>query len=162
SLIARLAAEPWKFRFFQAVRLLERRRARELRKRHANVSPMVGEETDPSQRIVRFRAATRLSFPACEIDNLEEESPEPPAMTVTFLGLSGPSAVLPQHYGVTVWRQLRNRNTALRDFFDLFNDRLIAFFYRAWGKYRVPISVERGAGEGQDAVTSALRSLIGF
>jgi type VI secretion system protein ImpH len=123
---------------------------------------MVGEEADPSQRIVRFRAATRLSFPACEIDDLEEDSPEPPAMTVTFLGLSGPSAVLPQHYGVTVWRQLRNRNTALRDFFDLFNDRLIAFFYRAWGKYRVPISVERSAEDSQDAVTSALRSLIGF
>jgi type VI secretion system protein ImpH len=161
SLIRRLAAEPWRFRFFEAVRLLERQRVREVPKRRANGGSMVGEEADPRQRIVRFRAATRLSFPACEIDSVEGEPLEPAAMTVTFLGLSGPSSVLPQHYGVTVWRQLRNRNTALRDFFDLFNDRLIAFFYRAWGKYRVPISVERNAG-GQDGVTAALRSLIGF
>jgi type VI secretion system protein ImpH len=162
SLIRRLAAEPWRFRFFQAVRLLERQRASEVRKRQANGGSMVGEEADPRQRVVRFRAATRLSFPACEIDSVEEEPREPAAMTVTFLGLSGPSSVLPQHYGVTVWRQLRNRNTALRDFFDLFNDRLIAFFYRAWGKYRVPISVERNAANGQDGVSAALRSLIGF
>jgi type VI secretion system protein ImpH len=162
SLIKRLAAEPWRFRFFEAVRLLERQSVREVQKRRANGGSRVGEEADPRQRIVRFRAATRLSFPACEIDSVEGEPREPAAMTVTFLGLSGPASVLPQHYGVTVWRQLRNRNTALRDFFDLFNDRLIAFFYRAWGKYRVPISVERNAENGQDGVTETLRSLIGF
>ena len=83
-------------------------------------------------------------------------------MTVTFLGLSGPASVLPQHYGVTLWRQLRSRNTALRDFFDLFNDRLVGLFYRAWTKYRLPISVERNAGDSQDGATRALRALIGF
>jgi type VI secretion system protein ImpH len=162
SLIGRLAAEPWKFRFFQAVRLLERQHVRQAHKQRVNGGPMVGEEADPRQRIVRFRAATRLSFPACEIDAVDDAPPEPTAMTVTFLGLSGPSSVLPQHYGVTVWRQLRNRNTALRDFFDVFNDRLVAFFYRAWGKYRVPISVERTGENGEAGATVALRSLIGF
>ena len=162
SLIGRLAAEPWKYRFFQAVRLLERRKARQAHGQWPNGTAAVGEEADPRQRIVRFRAATRLSFPACEIDTVVEESSEPAAMTVTFLGLSGPSSVLPLHYGVTVWRQLRNRNSALRDFFDLFNDRLVAFFYRAWAKYRVPISVERNAGDGQDGATQTLRALIGF
>jgi type VI secretion system protein ImpH len=162
SLIGRLTTEPWKFRFFQAVRLLERRNGRQAHERRLNGTAAVGEEVDPRQRIVRFRAATRLSFPACEIDAVVEEPSEPAAMTITFLGLSGPSSVLPQHYGVTVWRQLRNHNTALRDFFDLFNDRLVAFFYRAWVKYRVPISVERNAADGQDGATQALRALIGF
>src|SRR5205823_6011752 len=130
--------------------------------RWLNGAALVGEEVDPRQRVVRFRAATRLSFPACEIDAVEEKPSEPAAMTVTFLGLSGPASVLPQHYGVTLWRQLRSRNTALRDFFDLFNDRLVGLFYRAWTKYRLPISVERNAGDGQDGATRALRALIGF
>jgi type VI secretion system protein ImpH len=104
----------------------------------------------------------RLSFPATEIDDVSEDGPGLPSMTVTFMGLNGPSAVLPQHYGVTLWREFRNRNTALRDFFDLFNDRLIAFFYRAWAKYRVPISVERSVPKGEDGATEALRGLIGF
>ena len=55
-------------------------------------------------------------------------------MTATFLGLSGPSSVLPQHYSVALRRELRNHNAALKDFFDLFTDRLTAFFYRAWAK----------------------------
>lgn len=162
SLIARLRAEPWNFRFFQAVRLLERKRARDVRSPGSGAAFAVAEEIEPRQRTVRFRAAMRLSFPAAEIEELSEEAVPPQAMTVTFLGLSGPATVLPLHYAVAVWREFRNRNTALRDFFDLFNDRLIAFFYRAWAKYRVPIAVERAVVKGDDGISEALRGLIGF
>jgi type VI secretion system protein ImpH len=162
SLIARLGDAPWTFRFFQAVRILERRRARQKRGGRTDAIPMVGHEADPAQRTLRFRSAMRLSFPASEIEAFSHPEGELPAMTVTFMGLSGPSSVLPLHYGVEVWREFRNHNTALRDFFDLFSDRLIAFFYRAWAKYRVPISVERSSPAGQDGVSEALRSFIGF
>jgi type VI secretion system protein ImpH len=162
SLIARLGAEPGRFRFFQAVRLLERQRAWQRRRAAADDGAAVGEEADPRQRIVRFRAGMRLSFPAAEVDDVSDEAPAPPAMTVSFMGLTGPSSVLPQHYSVALWREFRNHNTALRDFFDLFNDRLIAFFYRAWTKYRIPISVERSPVRGQDGASEALRALIGF
>jgi type VI secretion system protein ImpH len=162
SLIARLTDEPWKFRFFQAVRILERRRARQAPCAGPNSVAAVGEEADPRQRTVRFRAAMRLSFPAAEVEELSEEADGPQSMTVTFMGLSGPSSVLPLHYSVAAWREFRNRNTALKDFFDLFSDRLIAFFYRAWTKYRVPVSVERSVARGQDGVSEALRGLIGF
>ena len=162
SLIARLGAEPWNFRFFQAVRILERQRARQAQSSRSDGAHAVAEEIEPRQRTVRFRAAMRLSFPASEIEGISEDTAAPRAMTVTFLGLSGPSTVLPMHYAVAVWREFRNRNTALRDFFDLFNDRLIAFFYRAWAKYRVPIAVERSIVKGADGVSEALRGLIGF
>jgi type VI secretion system protein ImpH len=162
SLIARLGAEPWKFRFFQAVRLLERRRARQAHRTGPDAIAAVGEEADPRQRTVRFRAALDLSFPASEVVTFSEEATQPQALTVTFMGLSGASSVLPLHYSVAARREFRNHNTALRDFFDLFNDRLIAFFYRAWAKYRVPISVERSVAEGNDGVSEALRGLIGF
>jgi type VI secretion system protein ImpH len=163
SLIAQLGAAPWKFGFFQAVRILEWRRARKEPSGRADTVPMVGDEANPGQRTLRFRSAMRLSYPASEIEAFSDEGGgELPAMTVTFMGLSGPSSVLPLHYGVAVWREFRNHNTALRDFFDLFSDRLIAFFYRAWAKYRVPISVERSSPAGQDGVSEALRSFIGF
>lgn len=162
SLIAQLGDSPWKFRFFEAVRILERRRARQKPSGQADAIPLVGEEADPKQRTLRFRSAMRLSFPASEIEGFSDGADELPAMTVTFMGLSGPSSVLPLHYSAAVWREFRNHNTALRDFFDLFSDRLIAFFYRAWTKYRVPISVERSSPAGQDGVSEALRSFIGF
>lgn len=162
SLIARLAAAPGRFRFFQAVRLIERLQAPRSRQFTADAVAAVGEEADPRQRTVRFRAGTHLAFPATEIENVEHEPPAPPTISVTFAGLTGVSGVLPLHYSIALWREFRNRNTALRDFFDLFNDRLIAFFYRAWAKYRIPIAVERGATGGLDGASEAMRALIGF
>jgi type VI secretion system protein ImpH len=157
---ARVRAEPRRFGFFQAVRLLEG----EALKAAGTRNPLapVGEEADARQRTVSFRAAAHLSFPQSEIDTLVEQPPGPPEIAVNFIGLTGPSGVLPQHYSVALIRELRRRNTALRDFFDLFNNRLIAFFYRAWAKYRIPISVDRGGAEGRDGATQTLRALIGF
>lgn len=160
AVAARLKAEARSFGFFQAVRLLEWM-GRGPRRGRPGLAP-IGEEAEPRQRIARFRAAPHLSYPASEIDSLSEADDASADITVNFMGLTGPLAVLPQHYTVAVMRELRGRNSALRDFFDLFNSRLIAFFYRAWAKYRVPISVERGGALGQDSASVALRALIGL
>jgi type VI secretion system protein ImpH len=156
----RLRAQPRWFAFFQAVRLIEgRSRAR---RQPREPDALVGEEASPQQQVVAFRAAPHLSYPAAEIDELVDRRPQRPEMTVNFIGLTGPAGVLPQHYSVTLMRELRRRNTALRDFFDIFNNRLIGFFYRAWTKYRVPISVERGGADGGDGATKTMQALIGF
>src|SRR5262249_8671733 len=49
---------------------------------------------------------------------------------------------------------------AMYDFFDLFNHRMISFFYRAWEKYRFPVAYERKSRE--DQFTSCLFSIIGL
>jgi type VI secretion system protein ImpH len=159
AVAARLAAEPRRFSFFQAVRLLEARARRSGRSgRHAPA--LVGEEAEPQQRAVAFRAAAHLSYPASEIHALN--GGDPPEMEVNFIGLTGPAGILPQHYTVGVLNELRRRNRALRDFFDLLDDRLIAFFYRAWVKYRIPVSIERRSPRDPDGATETLRALIGF
>ena len=49
------------------------------------------------------------------------------------------------------------------DLADVFFDRLVALFYRAWAKYRLPVAYERehGTRDG-DTITRALRALVGF
>lgn len=157
---ARLGTEPRRFSFFQAVRLLEGR-ARRLGRGSRRTIALVGEEIHPQEQAVVFRAAPHLSYPASEIHQLQLLA-DPPEMEVNFGGLTGPSGVLPQHYTVTLLREARRRNFALRDFFDVFNHRLIAFFYRAWVKYRLPVSIERGSAHKPDGATETLRALIGF
>ena len=91
-----------------------------------------------------------------------------PAMKVTFLGLTGPSGVLPRHYTELLLRLQRDargpERTALRAWLDLFNHRFIALFFRAWEKYRFYVAYERGEYEGRepDPFTRALFSLIGL
>ena len=103
-------------------------------------------------RVVRFRAPVaqlpgrrhqpaprRSAGPAADRARLRAE------MIVTFLGLTGPSGVLPRHYTELLIERVRDKDYSLRDFLDLFNHRLISLFYRAWEKYRLPIGYERSA-----------------
>src|SRR5262245_50912462 len=87
----RLLEESFAFDFFQAVRLLERL--------DPNRKP-VGRTSAPRAEAVRFKAHLSLSFPPSSIYNLDPpSSPLPvPALTVAFLGLTGPSGALPRHY----------------------------------------------------------------
>jgi type VI secretion system protein ImpH len=163
SLIERLFKEPERFRFFQAVRLLERASARGVAKvGRAEHRRTIGEDADPAAEVVRFRALPSLSFPPAEIASLKESEEHGPEMTVTFMGLAGPTGVLPQHYTGTIIRTVREKSLSLRDFLDVFNHRLVSLFWRAWAKYRLPIAYEHGAGRGGDGITAALRALTGI
>jgi type VI secretion system protein ImpH len=89
-------------------------------------------------------------------------------MTVTFLGLFGPSGVLPRHYTEQLLRQERDakgpEKRALRDWLDLFNHRFVHLFQRAWEKYRFFLAHERSEPDRDDpdAFTRAVLSYVGL
>jgi type VI secretion system protein ImpH len=157
----KFAAEYFEFDFFQAVRILERL---------APKRSSVGWDASPADEVARFRAHLSMSFPPSQIvavDQPDEERPNP-LLTVTFLGLYGPSGVLPTHYTqllLDIQRDVRGpERRSLRDWLDLFNHRFISLFYRAWEKYRFHLQYERGEAfhKEPDAFTLCLRSLMGF
>jgi type VI secretion system protein ImpH len=141
SLADKLFKEGHAFSFFQAVYLMERLFPDRLPVARGGV---------PMQEVVRFRAHQSLSFPPSSIYVIDAPRSQllPPAMEVTFMGLTGPSGVLPRHYTemiVKLYRDARGpERTALRDWLDLFNHRIISLFYRSWGKYRVYFPYQRG------------------
>ena len=144
-----LEAEPYRFAFFQAVRLLQHL---------APERTAVGGYGMPGDESVRFRVHTSTTFPASEIQALEFREGRPPQMTVNFMGLTGPTGVLPLQYTEFVRDRLRTRDTTLRDFLDIFNHRLISLFYLAWEKYRLPVAFERE----DDPFRSRLLSFLGL
>src|SRR6202012_4572062 len=99
----------------------------------------------------RFGAHISLGFPASQIqDLLRPKNPDDPSrMIVTFMGLVGPSSALPRYYTEMILERARKKDFTLRDFFDLFNHRLISLFYRAWEKYRVLSAYERAEVRGK-------------
>ena len=177
AVIDELFADPRRFDFFQAVRLLQRHAQRA---GAAGASP-VGRDADPKQEIVRFRAHQSLGFPTSDVERLvppgrgrggepsAQGLPLPdsqPEMFVNFMGLSGPNGVLPRHYTQLILQQMRDGADAVADFFDLFNHRLVSLFYRAWEKYRAAILVEHSrevASRGElDLFSRALFCLVGM
>ena len=175
----RLAEQPYQFEFFQAVRVLERmarQRAESSSLAHASGCEAwvpVGADGPPKRETVRFRALVSHAFPPSEVCSLklrEDHGGEPEAplaeMTVAFMGLTGPSGVLPQHYTQLVIERVRRKDESLRDFLDLFNHRFISLFFRAWEKYRLPAAFERALSDpdaaDEDLFTRALYCLVGL
>jgi type VI secretion system protein ImpH len=90
--------------------------------------------------------------------DLPEEETERARMTVDFMGVTGPSGVLPHVYSLLLWERDRARDTGLHDFLDLFHHRSISLFYRAWRKQRFALSAGTGSG---DAVAAHLLDIAG-
>lgn len=168
GVIAQLAEQPGRFDFFQGVRLLDSLSHDPSTDAAARHAVSVGYDGPPHRETVRFRVLQSHAFPAGAVCRLELPKGKDglPEMTVAFLGLTGPSGVLPHHYTTLIIDRGRSRDYALRDFLDLFNHRTISLFYRAWEKYRFPFAYERTKGiEGpakDDPFTQALFSLVGF
>ena len=150
----KLADEPYKFDFFQAVRLLE--------KVFPERKP-VGREALPHEEIVRFRSRMSLNFPASQIHEFKESFDELTdqktlEMFINFMGMVGVSGVMPIHYTELIMERVRYRDTAMWMFLDIFTHRSVSMFFRAWEKYRFPVSYERG----QDDFTAFLFDFAGL
>lgn len=129
---ASLFAEPYRFDFFQAVRVLESLRP--------GAAP-AGEGSEPAAEAVRFRATPALSFAAADVAAVSPgEDGGPPEMTVAFLGLAGTGGPLPRPFTEWVRRQAWLGDGGPRDFLDLFHHRLVALMYRARARGRVSLA----------------------
>jgi type VI secretion system protein ImpH len=152
SLREKLFERVSRFQFFQAVRLL-----RKLRSERA----AIGRDYDPEREMVRFRSDISYAFPTGDVRSLEPgEDGAPDEMVVNFLGIATPNSFgsLPIPYVEELRHQERNKNRAFRDFLDLFNHRLVSFFYRAWERSRMDVLYEVGEPSPYEA---ALRAILG-
>lgn len=147
-----LLAEPHRFQFFQALRILERMFARQ-GVRSSDIVPLK----------IRFQNTLSLSFPASEIESakgfatdgsaLEDEEAIKRAieaqdvaevqMIPAFSGLLGLKGALPLHYTEIISRrEVYQRDRTARAFFDIFTNRAIALHYAAWKKNRLHFQYE--------------------
>ena len=110
--------------FFQAARLLEEKLG----------GAPVGTTPGANER-VRFRSAEALAFPGADVKAVEPLSRDKARIVATFMGLYGVDAPLPVHLHEAVTTD-PERAAALRDFLDVFNNRIYAYFYRAWKRHR--------------------------
>jgi type VI secretion system protein ImpH len=150
ALIDQLAEAPQRFEFFQAVRLLDRYFRAQGRGRGADE----GAVSD----CLRFGNSTSMSFAPSQIEALafehadaaavpgEPAAPSGPVgarITPAFMGMLGVHGVLPLHYSeAVVERERYHRDHVARAFLDLFSNRAVGQFYRAWRKYRLPVQYE--------------------
>lgn len=163
SLKDRLLKEFYRFSFFKAVSLLE------------NLFPEkkpIGQTLEPAKEVVRFSSKPGFAFPPSDISQLEHEYDERPVdMQVAFMGLIGPSGVLPYWYNELamemdeMYRKVKDKDkkkekySGITAFFNIFHHRFISLFYLAWKKYRLSATYLPG---NKDRISSYFLSLIGL
>ena len=140
--------------FFEFVRarLEEARRSGEF-------AASIGGDEAPGREAVRLGAAVGQRYHEDEI--VAADGPVPRA-TTSFMGLTGPAGVLPEHYTERLVEHRRDRDPALGEFFDLFNHRALSHFWRAWAKYRLPVAFAADDGQLRDPFSRILKSLAGL
>jgi type VI secretion system protein ImpH len=159
SVIERLREAPWSFEFFQAVRVL----ATHFRHQHGeSPSRIVGER-------IRFGNSLNIGFAPSEIESLDfnydnaelpvaawpQKTILPDAIGITsarltpsFIGLTGNNGTLPRSYTEDlIEREISKRDKGTRAFLDIFTNRAVALFYRAWEKHRLYFQYERDRRE---------------
>lgn len=145
-----LDEEPFRVHFFQAVRMIQRME-RELKP--------VGYFVTPQGETIRFSARTSLGFPPSEIYQLQRTENGQMSMVVEFMGLCAAISVMPAPYTEFLLERIRQKDHAMEDFLNIFNHRMISFFYRGWEKYRFFIEYERTR---DDRLSTRLMDLLGL
>lgn len=146
SSIAALLAEPERYGFMQAVRLIERWQTQ---------THGVSAQDVLAQRL-RFRNSLSLAFPPSEIaefkavtvgaEPFEGEHDarfERYEITPAFMGLLGAGGTLPTFYTELFSRREQlHKDSSSRRFLDIFVHRAVVLFYQAWRKHRLPLRFE--------------------
>ena len=151
SLKERLLEEFYRFSFFQAVHLLELLAPGKI---------PIGDALSPGDEAVRFKVKPGFAFPPSDISGLIEAKGENRAeMEVAFMGLIGPNGVLPDWYNELAAERIRQKDSTLASFLDIFHHRFISLFYLAWKKYRLTFTY---LANGEDRISRSLLCLIGL
>ena len=123
---------------------------------------LLGVALSPSEEAVRFSVKSGLIFPPSDISDLRDQNEEDRSiveMEIAFMGLTGPSGLLPHWYTDLQTERIREKDFSLKAFFDLFHHRFVSLFYLAWKKHRLAVNYLPGA---TDRHSSHFLSLIGL
>ena len=146
GVIRHLLAEPYRYQFVQAVRIL----LRWLRQQNMT-------HTQAFNQVLRFQNSLSLSFPASEIERLSLEENGEMALVPTFMSFLGGSGTLPLHHSerIAAYR-LATKDAGVSAFLDIFSQRMVMLFFQAWEKYRLESSRETQANDAQLPLLMAL------
>lgn len=152
SIISVLPNEADQFEFHAIVKLLEN-----IQK---EATP-VGEGIDPLVEPLRLQARVTQEFPSTEIHELliPKDKKVPPLLTTNFLGIAGNNGPLPDPYTNHIIQRNLKGDTALRDFLDIFNHRVLSLLHRIRKKFWIGVSV---AAPETTLLGKCLRSLLGL
>ncbi len=153
QLEAGLQKEPYRYGFFQVMRLLEcayKDKARFGQSQRPSLEPPIrlGQEVS-----LTFETATLSSF-------TQRKAGLMPLLKQRFIGLFGTNGPMPNHLTEYIRERIHyHHDHTLAGFADMFHHRMICLFYRAWANTEPTVSFDRPES---DRFSTYIGSLSGF
>jgi type VI secretion system protein ImpH len=137
--LQKLAAEPWRYDFYQTLRHFEAA--------HPHL-PRLGEAVRPADEPLRVGQPADLSFAPAPLHSLQlgdkDNRSGTPWLMQRIFGLLGPNGPLPTHMTELAGERSRHHgDRALQRFLDTLTHRFALLFYRAWAQAQPEQSFDR-------------------
>ena len=131
-----LQAEPFRFDFFRAVRLLQS---------HYRSQPRIGYSESLAQDPLRFAQSPSLIFAPSTLEAVRQRAPDQPVRIFAYhFGLFGPNGPLPLSLTEYALERLRHHgDRTFAEFANVLQHRLASFFFRAWADSRKEVDLDR-------------------
>jgi type VI secretion system protein ImpH len=144
-----LLAEPWRFDLFAVLRRLERENPHK---------PRIAEARTLADEFTTLCQDPYLEFPDSNIETAEDEPSGRLRLKVRFLGMFGPQGPLPLTTTHEAHGWVRERDDAFARFVDIFQQRFLKLFFRAWADARPVAQNDRPY---EDRFRAYIGSMIG-
>ena len=107
--------------------------------------PRFGESSDPALEAVRFGQDPSLAFQGSALTAIDDgDQHRRPKLRFSYIGVHGPHGPLPTHLTQYIDEQRRHRGDATwTTFLDIFHQRLVSLFYRAWANAQPTVQRDR-------------------
>lgn len=153
ALWQRLAARPYDFDLFQAMRRIEGA--------HPHL-PRLGESLRPQDEPVRFTQEPTLIFPPSPIGQVQGPGEGPARLVQRVIGFLGPNGALPIHLTEYVReRAMHHGDPTMQRFLDMLLHRFGLLFYRAWTRSQPAVMLDRADDASIERWLGALFGLGG-
>lgn len=121
--------------------------------------PRIGDSAARHEDAVTLGQDPYLAFPASNLAGARTDAEGRMYLVAKFLGMLGPQGALPLATTDEAYGWLLERDDALPRFIDLFNNRFLQLFYRAWADARPIAHHERPEADRFEAYVGAVIGL---
>jgi type VI secretion system protein ImpH len=127
TFLSEAAEEPWRFDFYTTMRRLER---------SFPDRPRIGDNAALREEVVSLGQDPFMDFPASNLTHVQQNESGRIRVFAKFLGMLGPQGALPLATTEEAHTWWLMRDDSFPRFLDLFNNRFLQLFFRAWADAR--------------------------
>lgn len=145
-----ITKEPWRFDFFAVMRRMEQSHPQK---------PRLGDSAALKEEMLDVGQEPFMSFAPANLAKADITEQKRKRILVRFMGMLGPMGPMPMTTTEETYSWYTRRDQSFARFLDIFNDRFIKLFYRAWAQ---PRPAAHRVRENDDRFSDWLGSAVGI